>query len=220
MYKTITSPSGRQVSFTCGVARDQLRFWALDFVNPPNVEVPKEELKDKLLNLLKGYPEYMKRVVAGTKLKDIVQTDVYDANPWPSSFSDGRVILIGDAAHPVVHHFGQGACMALEDAVALARSFHNLNVPTDVDTSPNDIVAVADFDSFSHWARCFLLVFLSRFCGDLYTTASSLAAPLLTICLMWPLSFLFTLVIRLLLFEWASSLRQFARHKLSRKKFT
>lgn len=33
---------------------------------------------------------------------------------------DGRVALLGDAAHPMLQYFAQGACMALEDAVALA----------------------------------------------------------------------------------------------------
>jgi len=35
---------------------------------------------------------------------------------------DGRVALLGDAAHPMLQYFAQGACMALEDAVELARS--------------------------------------------------------------------------------------------------
>ncbi|WP_417586536.1 3-hydroxybenzoate 6-monooxygenase [Pararhodobacter oceanensis] len=33
---------------------------------------------------------------------------------------DGRVALLGDAAHPQLQYFAQGACMALEDAVGLA----------------------------------------------------------------------------------------------------
>jgi salicylate hydroxylase len=33
---------------------------------------------------------------------------------------DGRVALLGDAAHPMLQYFAQGACMALEDAVALS----------------------------------------------------------------------------------------------------
>lgn len=32
---------------------------------------------------------------------------------------DGRVALLGDAAHPMLQYFAQGACMALEDAVCL-----------------------------------------------------------------------------------------------------
>jgi salicylate hydroxylase len=33
---------------------------------------------------------------------------------------DGRVTLLGDAAHPMLQYFAQGACMALEDAVCLS----------------------------------------------------------------------------------------------------
>ena len=35
----------------------------------------------------------------------------------------GRVALIGDAAHAMVHHFGQGACMAIEDSFRLAMCY-------------------------------------------------------------------------------------------------
>ncbi|HEV2677403.1 MAG TPA: 3-hydroxybenzoate 6-monooxygenase [Aliidongia sp.] len=35
---------------------------------------------------------------------------------------DGRVVLLGDAAHPMLQYFAQGACMALEDAVSLAQN--------------------------------------------------------------------------------------------------
>lgn len=33
---------------------------------------------------------------------------------------DGKVALLGDAAHPMLQYFAQGACMAMEDAVCLA----------------------------------------------------------------------------------------------------
>lgn len=33
---------------------------------------------------------------------------------------DGNVALLGDAAHPMLQYFAQGACMAVEDAVSLA----------------------------------------------------------------------------------------------------
>jgi salicylate hydroxylase len=33
---------------------------------------------------------------------------------------DGRVVLLGDAAHPMLQYSAQGACMALEDAVCLS----------------------------------------------------------------------------------------------------
>jgi salicylate hydroxylase len=33
---------------------------------------------------------------------------------------DGKVALLGDAAHPMMQYYAQGACMAMEDAVCLA----------------------------------------------------------------------------------------------------
>src|SRR3546814_8336346 len=36
---------------------------------------------------------------------------------------DHRVALLGDAAHPMLQYFAQGACMAMEDAVALSFVF-------------------------------------------------------------------------------------------------
>lgn len=36
------------------------------------------------------------------------------------AWHDGRAVLLGDAAHPMLQYMAQGACMALEDAVCLA----------------------------------------------------------------------------------------------------
>jgi len=48
---------------------------------------------------------------------------------WPmfdrlpiARWSTGRITLLGDAAHPMLQYLAQGACQALEDAVALAES--------------------------------------------------------------------------------------------------
>ena len=41
---------------------------------------------------------------------------------------DGRVALLGDAAHPMMQYYAQGACMAMEDAVCLS---HSLDVHRD-----------------------------------------------------------------------------------------
>ena len=45
---------------------------------------------------------------------------------------DGRVALLGDAAHPMLQYFAQGACMAMEDAVALSA---NLEHTQDIETA-------------------------------------------------------------------------------------
>ena len=39
------------------------------------------------------------------------------------AWTSGRVTMLGDAAHPMTPFLGQGACMALEDALLLGRAF-------------------------------------------------------------------------------------------------
>jgi 2-polyprenyl-6-methoxyphenol hydroxylase-like FAD-dependent oxidoreductase len=57
-------------------------------------------------------------IVAATKSEDLRFDNLLQRNPLPS-WGNGRVTLLGDAAHPVLPHTGQGAAQALEDAVAL-----------------------------------------------------------------------------------------------------
>ena len=43
-----------------------------------------------------------------------------ERQPAPRTLCAGRVVFLGDAAHPVQPHFGQGANLALEDAITIA----------------------------------------------------------------------------------------------------
>lgn len=49
------------------------------------------------------------------------------------TWTDGRVALLGDAAHPMLQYFAQGACMAMEDAVCLSAMF--CEIPDDIEGS-------------------------------------------------------------------------------------
>ena len=44
-----------------------------------------------------------------------------------TNWVDGRVALLGDAAHPMLQYFAQGACMAMEDAVSLSHRVGTCN---------------------------------------------------------------------------------------------
>ena len=44
---------------------------------------------------------------------------LYDREPLPG-WSKGRLTLLGDAAHPMLPHMGQGANQSIEDGMALA----------------------------------------------------------------------------------------------------
>ncbi|HLJ00652.1 MAG TPA: FAD-dependent monooxygenase, partial [Bradyrhizobium sp.] len=44
---------------------------------------------------------------------------LYDREPLPT-WTKGRLTLLGDAAHPMLPHLGQGANQSIEDGIALA----------------------------------------------------------------------------------------------------
>ena len=70
--------------------------------------------------VLKGFSHIHPRAQAiihhGSNWKKWVLCDREPVDRWV----DGRVTLLGDAAHPMLQYFAQGACMAMEDAVILA----------------------------------------------------------------------------------------------------
>lgn len=81
-----------------------------------------EERKHAVLESVKDYPEAVRSAIELTKAEAVLLNDIYDRDPvmkWASE----RVLLMGDAAHPTTPNLGQGACMAIEDAVVLGECF-------------------------------------------------------------------------------------------------
>ena len=52
---------------------------------------------------------------------EVTRSALHVRDPMPQ-WAKGRATLLGDAAHPMVPFMAQGACMAIEDAVVLARA--------------------------------------------------------------------------------------------------
>lgn len=77
--------------------------------------------KGDLLDHFKDWAQPIPALVAATEETAILRNDMYDRPP-ARRWSGGRVTLVGDAAHPMTPNAGQGACQALEDAVALRDS--------------------------------------------------------------------------------------------------
>ncbi len=75
--------------------------------------------RDRLRELFAGWHPPIAEVLAATPGAAIVRTDLHDRDPV-DTWGEGRVTLLGDAAHPMTPNLGQGACQAVEDAVALA----------------------------------------------------------------------------------------------------
>ena len=77
-------------------------------------------------------------VLAATDPDDVLRNDLYDRDP-ARQWSRGPVVVVGDAAHPMRPHLGQGGCQGLEDAAVLARF---------VDGDDNLAAAFARFAAF------------------------------------------------------------------------
>lgn len=58
-------------------------------------------------------------IISSTQSQSIVHNDIIDVKPI-TKFAFDRIVLSGDAAHATTPNMGQGACMAIEDAVVLA----------------------------------------------------------------------------------------------------
>jgi 2-polyprenyl-6-methoxyphenol hydroxylase-like FAD-dependent oxidoreductase len=80
---------------------------------------PDGKSRDRLALLFRGWHEPIEALIAGSQDDSILRNDVYDMEPLPR-WSNRRVTLMGDAAHPMTPNLGQGACQAIEDAVVLA----------------------------------------------------------------------------------------------------
>ncbi len=83
-----------------------------------------------------GDPDMLRRAYAGwhpqvegllAQVESTFQWGLYD-RPEQVTWVKGRIVLIGDAAHPMLPFMAQGAAMALEDAVVLDRCLAAGNV--------------------------------------------------------------------------------------------
>jgi 2-polyprenyl-6-methoxyphenol hydroxylase-like FAD-dependent oxidoreductase len=78
----------------------------------------QKAIKQHLLDFHAGWHEPIPRILNAAE--DILVTDTLDVATLPV-WSRGRSLLIGDAAHATSPHAGQGASLALEDAMRLGR---------------------------------------------------------------------------------------------------
>ncbi len=81
------------------------------------------EIKRRLLQLHRNDPHPIRAIIAATDA--IAAYPVYEL-PFLERWHRGAACLVGDAAHATSPHIGQGASLALEDTVVLARCLRDI----------------------------------------------------------------------------------------------
>jgi len=74
--------------------------------------------QEEMLAAFEGYHPTVQKLIKSTE--SITKWPLRNRNPLPL-WSRGRLVMLGDACHPMKPHMAQGACMAIEDAAMLTR---------------------------------------------------------------------------------------------------
>ncbi|MFJ8490482.1 FAD-dependent monooxygenase [Streptomyces sp. NPDC094038] len=78
-------------------------------------------VKDVVSRAYEGWADEVRAVIEATPQADILTVSSRD-RAFLERWGDGPITLLGDAAHPMLTTLAQGAGMAMEDAVVLARA--------------------------------------------------------------------------------------------------
>lgn len=100
---------------------DELMYMYVTTPEPGNPWYPKEDLAATMRSKIAGVPSPAIKALVDQITED--DEVVYKPLEWmflEGDWHKGRVVLLGDAVHATTPHLGQGAGMAIEDALVLA----------------------------------------------------------------------------------------------------
>ncbi|MDQ2856516.1 MAG: FAD-dependent monooxygenase [Acidobacteriota bacterium] len=182
---------GRGKRFGIGpVGQGRIGWWAT--VNDPDLPVNKETrrrtaadapgaemsqpLQRELLRLFESWCEPVLELIQATPATSIVKNEVFDRRPT-RKWGVGPIILLGDAVHPTTPNLGQGGCLAIEDAVVLARCLNKCNESNSTSSPANINRALRTYEEL-RWARTSAIANYSRRYGAIGQWESVMAARL------------------------------------------
>lgn len=122
---TVANPTSTTESWGRGlrfgvvpIGQGRTYWFATANVPPGGIDAP--DAHAELLSRFGNWHAPIRDLIEKTPASAIFRTDIHDRPPV-QSWARGRVVLLGDAAHPMTPNLGQGGGQAVEDAVVLAR---------------------------------------------------------------------------------------------------
>jgi 2-polyprenyl-6-methoxyphenol hydroxylase-like FAD-dependent oxidoreductase len=107
-----------------GIARASAdaTYWYLSV--PANRVMVSRDPQATALRCVADFDHRFRAIISATDPADMRLDELVDREPI-TDWGRGPLTLLGDAAHPMLPHAGQGAAQALEDAVALGHALSN-----------------------------------------------------------------------------------------------
>ncbi|HEX8346976.1 MAG TPA: NAD(P)/FAD-dependent oxidoreductase [Actinoplanes sp.] len=115
-YRFVSMPLGERAAGRGGV------YWVATAAGAARPESPATQLA-LLRRWFAAWHPPVGDLLAATRPEELVPQEVRELRPLPRAYGfrsgPGGIVLLGDAAHAMPHHLGQGACLAFEDAATL-----------------------------------------------------------------------------------------------------
>lgn len=111
---------GPRAEFGALRIRDDEVYWYAYVKHPADTPFPDELAAVK--ERFSDWHDDARSLIAATPADRLIRHDVWLLDHPLPTYASGRVVVIGDAAHPMLPTMGQGANSALEDGVSLGRT--------------------------------------------------------------------------------------------------
>lgn len=110
---------GRGRTFGAFGLRDNRVYWFSSLAAAAGGTDSADGRKADVRRTFAGAPGFVQEIIEATDESEMLRTDIYD-RPAVERWGEGRVTLVGDAAHAATPNTGQGGSLALMDGVVIA----------------------------------------------------------------------------------------------------
>ena len=115
LFRVVWGPGARFLFYHVGTGR---LYWEGIYATEPGGSDPPGRRREAVLKRFEAWAPPVPEIIGATEEGGIMRGDVYD-RPATKRWGEGRVTMLGDAAHPMTNAVGQGANMTIEDSVVL-----------------------------------------------------------------------------------------------------